>query len=618
MFIRRTSIKSRRTGEPYYTYRLVESVRAAEGVRQRTLLNLGRHFEVPRQQWGALAQRIEQLVSGQGDLVPVELDPRWEEAAQRYAAQVIRAKARLDEGRAAEAADYQSVDVNSLELVRPRSVAVEHVALEVLRQVELDKKLEDLGFNGPQQAAAIATIVARMAAPGSELATHQWLQQQSALGELIDFDFTRLSLMALYRVSDQLPSHKEAVEAFLYTRERTLFEFEEVITLYDLTNTYFEGSGRANANAALGHSKEKRSDCPLVTLALVLDGSGFPKRSQVFTGNASELKTLAEMLGTLADGETSTPPTVVLDAGIASEENIAWLVEHHYCYLVVSRKRHREFEAGEAVQIKEDGDLRIQAQRVVNADTGEVELYCHSSQREKKEQGMAELFAKRFEAALKKLASGLHTKGTVKHYPKVLERVGRLREKYPRAAQYYEITVEPDPSGGKARALHWKRTKPIDQTLPGVYCLRTNQAQWDEATLWRTYTMLTDLEAVFRCLKSELGLRPVYHHTTDRVSGHLFISVLAYHLVHTIRYRLKACDIHLSWEGLRRELEGQVRATVELKCADGKTLHVRKASRPEPRQQRIYDALGILDRPGKTEKTVVASFTESPANRVVP
>jgi transposase len=605
MYIRRTSIKSRRDGEPYYTYRLVESVRSDGHVRQRTLLNLGRHFDVPREQWAALSQRIEQLVGRQSELVPSALEAQWEEMAQRYAAQVIRAKARLDEGRPAEAADYQTVDVDSLDLVRPRSVAIEHVALEALRQVGLDTKLEALGFNGRQQAAAIGTLVGRMTVPGSELATYHWLQQHSGLGELIDYDFSGMHLMQLYRISDQLLKHKEALEEFLYARERTLFEFEEVITLYDLTNTYFEGTGQGNSNAALGKSKEKRTDCPLVTLALVLDGSGFPKRSEVFAGNASEPQTLAQMVGKLAQDKADAPPTVVLDAGIATEENIAWLVEHHYRYLVVSRKRHREFNPDEAVLVKAEGDLRVQVQRIINADTGEVELYCHSSQREKKEQGIAELFARRFEDALEKLAGGLHKKGTVKRYDKVLERLGRLKEKYSRAAQYYEITVEHDPVSGKATALHWQRHKAIDDTLPGVYCLRTNQDQWDEATLWRTYTMLTDLEAVFRCLKSELGLRPVYHHNTDRVSGHLFISVLAYHLVHTIRFQLKACNIHLGWEGLRRELAGQDRVTVELRRADGKTLHIRKSTRPEPRQQVIYDALGISDRPGETEKTIV-------------
>ena len=256
----------------------------------------------------------------------------------------------------------------------------------------------------------------------------------------------------------------------------------------------------------------------------------------MFAGNASEPETLAEMVGTLQDKATSHAPTVVLDAGIATEENIAWLVENGYHYVVVSRKRHRQFDEREAIEIKEEGTLRIQAQRVVNPDTGEVELYCHSSQREKKEQGIQELFAKRFEAALQKLASGLHKKGTVKRYDKVLERLGRLKQKYSRAAQYYEVTVEHDKASDKASAIHWQRNKTIKDTLPGVYCLRTNQAHWDEAALWHTYTLLTDLEAVFRSLKSELGLRPVFHHKTERVSGHLFISVLAYHLVHMIRF----------------------------------------------------------------------------------
>ena len=611
MYIRRTSIKSRRTGEPYYTYRLVESVRREHGVRQRTLLNLGRHFEVPREQWAALAQRVEQIISGQGDLLAVGLDLQWEEAAQRYGAMVIRAKAREESGQRTEAPDYQTVDVDAVELVRPRSVALEHVGLEACRQVGLDNKLEALGFTGPQRAAAMGTIIGRMASPGSERHTCAWLQERSGLGELIDYDFGSMSLMQLYRVSDQLFQNKESLESFLYARERSLFDFDEVITLYDLTNTYFEGTARGNSNAALGKSKEKRTDAPLVTLALVLDGSGFPRKSEIFTGNVSEPRTLAEMVVKLADTDSIHAPTVVLDAGIASEENIAWLVDNQYRYLVVSRKRHRQFSPEQAVQIKAHGEQRIQVNRVVNPDTGEVELYCHSAQRERKEQGIDELFAKRFEAALERLASGLHKKRTVKHYDKVLERVGRLKQKYARAAKYYEVSVEPDATSDKARAVQWRRKKSLEDTHPGVYCLRTNQEHWDEATLWHTYTMLTDLEAVFRSLKSELGLRPVFHQKTDRVSGHLFISVLAYHLVHTIRFQLKACDIHLSWEGIRRELAGQDRVTVELKRADGKTLHLRKSTRAEPRQQVLYDALGISDHPGKTEKTIIDSRLRS-------
>ena len=604
MYIRRTTIKSRRTGEPYYTYRLVESIRTEQGVRQRTLVNLGRHFEVPREQWGALAQRIEQIVSGQGDFVPLDLEAQWEATAQRYAALVIRTKAKLSEGGAADTPDYHQVDVDTLEMVRPRSVSVEHVAYEALRQIGLDQTLTALGFNQPQLAAAIGTVVGRMVSPGSELYTHSWLSQHSGLGELIEHDFETTSLMQRYRISDQLFKHKAAIEKSLYQRERDLFEFEEVITLYDLTNTYFEGSGISNAHAAFGKSKQKRTDCPLVTLALVLDGSGFPKQSEIFAGNASEPATLEKMLHKLTSNAQCSQPTVVLDAGIATEENIAWLVENHYRYLVVSRKRHRQFNEAEAMLIKDTDELRVHVQRVVN-EQGEVELYCHSSLREKKEQGIQQRFTQRFEAALEKLNSGLYKKRTVKQYEKVLERIGRLKEKYASAAQYYDIVVTHDETTGKATAIEWTRKKPIEDTLPGVYCLRTNQTEWEDATLWRTYTMLTDLEAVFRSLKSELGLRPVFHQKTHRVSGHLFISVLAYHLVHTIRYQLKVCGINLSWEGIRRQLAGQDRITTQLKRADGRTLHIRKSSRPEPRQQIIYDALGLADRPGKIEKTII-------------
>jgi len=174
-------------------------------------------------------------IGRQAELFASQLDERWEQAAQHSAAQVVRARAGSHET-SRSAGKYHNVDVDAVEVVRPRSVAVEHVALAAVRQVGLDAHLTALGFNGPQQAAALGTLIARMAAPGSELATHHWLQQRSALGELLDFDFTRLDLMALYRIADRLLAHQAALESFLYTRERDLFALDEVITLYDLTN----------------------------------------------------------------------------------------------------------------------------------------------------------------------------------------------------------------------------------------------------------------------------------------------------------------------------------------------------------------------------------------------
>ena len=408
MFIRRTTIKSRESGEPYYTYRLVESVRTAAGVRQHTVLNLGRNFEVPRAQWAPLAQRIEALLAGQLDLLVDGLDAQWEAMAQQYAARIVSRRGTVEQADDAPAqeGDYQRVDLSRVEVIRPRSVGAEHVALEALRRLGLDRKLVELGFNRHQLSAAIGTIIGRMVQPGSELATHQWLQQRSGLGELLDYDFSTLDLTRLYRVSDQLLAHRAALEAHLYQQERDLFSLAETITLYDLTNTFFEGTASGNSKAKYGHSKEKRSDCPLVTLALVLDASGFPKRSEVFEGNVSEPKTLEKMLQRLAPG--AVVPTVVLDAGIATEENLAWLAEQGYRYLVVSRERHKQFDAEAAILIRAEGDTQIRAQRVVDEVTGEVRLYCHSTGREAKERGIERRFSTRLEAALQYLAEGLH------------------------------------------------------------------------------------------------------------------------------------------------------------------------------------------------------------------
>ncbi len=195
----------------------------------------------------------------------------------------------------------------------------------------------------------------------------------------------------------------------------------------------------------------------------------------------------------------------------------------------------------------------------------------------------------------------------MKKYDKVLVKIGRLRQDYSKVSSRYTITVEKDEKSGNASSIIWQQQPAPDttDTYPGVYCLRTSQTDWDESTLWNTYTMLTDLEAVFRSLKSELGLRPVHHQTTKRVSGHLFITVLAYHLVHVIRFKLKQKGIHSSWSSIRKTLSTQNRVTVSMQCKNGRTVHVRKSTRPEPDQQKIYTILGVKSHPGHAVKTTI-------------
>jgi hypothetical protein len=607
MYIRRTQTRNSTTGERYFTHRLVRSERVGGKVRQVTVLNLGRQFALGQADWPVLCARLQEILSGQEALLGGAESVVVEREAQRLAAQLL---ARQGEGAPAESvaatapAEVHSVAVDSLTLNRPRTVGVEALALWAMRQVEFVGLLARLGLSGPQRAAVLGVIVGRLAAPGSELATQRWLRERSALGELLDVDFEAMSLMQLYRASDMLMRHRAVLEEALFTRLNDLFGLDWTVTLYDLTNTYFEGEAPLNAKARHGHSKEKRSDCPLLTLGLVLDGSGFVRRSQVFEGNVVEGTTLEAMLASLG---APAGALVVMDRGIAAEENVLWLRARGYRYLVVSRERHRQFDPSQATDLQTAGGECVSVQRVVDGEGQEVRLYCYSERRARKEEGIAERFAQRFEAALQALADGLTRPRTTKRIDKLWERIGRLKEKSHGAAQHYHIEILPDASGAPAQAIHWER-RPLEGTMrthPGVYCLRTNELTWEGEQLWRTYMMLTDLEAVFRSFKSELGLRPIFHHKEIRADGHLFITVLAYQFVQLIRRRLHEKGIHDSWASLRAMLNSQVRVTATFRRPDGRALHVRKATQAEPGQRQLYQALGINPSPGGVSKLLV-------------
>jgi transposase len=602
MYIRQTKTSSSPTGETYSTYRLVASVRTGGKVRQQTLLNLGKNFDLAKELWPQLCARIEQILAGQLTLIPE--DPAVEKLAQRYAARLVMSGSKEARSEAREAVDYQEVDIDSLELVRPRSIGVEHAGLAALEELQLPQILAEVGLNGVQQAAALGSIIGRMAEPGSELATYDWLTGQSGLGELLDVDYAAMPLIRLYRTSDLLVRHRQAIEARLFSRISELFSLPATVTLYDLTNTYFEGTMAGNGKARRGHSKEKRSDCPLVTLGLILDGSGFVRRSRMFEGNAIEAATLEQMLTGLAAPAGSL---VIMDRGIATEANIAWLTGQHYRYLVVSRERKRQFAAEQAIAVTTAAKNTVRIQRVLSEDGTELRLYCHSDQRQAKETAITQRFSERFERGLAKIAAALQTSRGDKRRDKILQRLGRLQEKSHGIVQHYRIELTPDATGNQVVALRWEK-QPVAGTIvthPGVYCLRTNELSWDEDTLWRTYTMLTDLEAVFRSLKSELGLRPIFHHREDRAEGHLFITVLAYQAVQVLRRRLKDHGFQESWSTLRRIFAGQSRITATFRQKDGRTLHVRKTTVAEPKLQQLYEALGLSASPVGVRKMVV-------------
>jgi hypothetical protein len=238
MFIRRTQTRNTLSGESYFTFRLVRSERVGGKVKQLTLLNLGRHFEVDAVHWPVLCARIEELLGGQASLVPVDSPAALERHAQRLVAQLVaqgkgacspESAAGYGQTAPVQTGDLQTVDVDSMELVRPRSVGVEAAALWAMRQVDFQGVLRELGFSGPQRAVALGSIIGRMALPASELATHAWLSRQSGLGELLDVDFEAVGLSSLYRVSDRLLASRAALETALFDRVQDLFGLSTTI-----------------------------------------------------------------------------------------------------------------------------------------------------------------------------------------------------------------------------------------------------------------------------------------------------------------------------------------------------------------------------------------------------
>lgn len=608
MFIRRVLHKDKKNRKNYITYKLVESVRTERGPRQRDVLNLGVDFELPKQQWKELANCIEIELTGQRPIF--EYPKKLRALAKKYARAITHQRSQAIDERQDIAADYQVIDVNSVDSDDIRTVGAEHLVYETIKELGLDRKLTSFGLTSMQLSLALGMIAGRMIFPGSERATHQWLTQRSALDELMGVDLSGVSLDSAYKVGDLLLKNKEAIEDHLRQTEQQLFELDEKIILYDLTNTFIEGTGKFNGKAHHGKSKEKRSDCPLVTLALVLDAQGFPKKSRIYEGNISEPKTLEQMIKDLSVGQCGQAPlfrpTVVMDAGIASQDNIKWLQSKSYRYIVVSRKKKKAIPPSvtmQAVKQNDQGDVLVQAGLCNNPDTDELELYCYSVDKEKKENGIKNRFQDRLESDLMTARNALNKKYGTKNYEKVIEKIGRLKERYRSVAHGYKITVVKDPDTDKAKDIKWFRSK--QEYTSGVYCLRTDQKALDVQQIWDIYTMLTDIEDAFRCMKSQLGLRPIYHQKQVRCDGHIFITVIAYHLMHTIRFKLRQKGVRFCWTTIRRQLSTHVRATTTMKRKDNKVIRLRKSSKAEPAHEVIYDALGLSYRPGGTVKTIL-------------
>ena len=570
---------------------LVESYRDAEGrPRQRIVASLGQE-EIPASSQRTVARGVKARLQGQKELFSDEYsrdEAEWIDRIVRLAERTQSAQAKREneplDGVLAEEVQTENVVVFGPELA----------GMTAWDALDLTNKLLSWGMKRRTVALAGAMVVNRLIEPLSEWALIDWLKG-SALPECLNVRVRKSTKDRLYRTSDELLRMKEKLETHLRGREAELFGNGRSIVLYDLTNTHFEGLCTGNPKAARGRNKQKRHDCLQVTVGIAFDAFGNALAHEVFEGNISDSATLFEMLGRLDDHiEGEKKSLVILDAGIATRENIALLRKEGYSYLVNvtrgSRVKYAEAFAGGGFSslTGRDEDERIEVKSVEDSDNpGGRLVLCRSMKRAEKESGMFSKAEERFfkdAAALQKRVS----EGRLKDAGKTQKSIGRLLQKHPRVARYYEVEYE----GGEISVTPKTEKREQACELHGCYVLKTDQ-DFEAEIIWNAYMLLLKAEDGFKMLKGTLGLRPNFHHKEERVDGHIFITVLAYHLLSWIRSGLERAGDKRTWRTVRRILRTHVIATTRFPLEDGRIVSVRKPSCPDQSQIQVYRALGI-------------------------
>jgi transposase len=346
-------------------------------------------------------------------------------------------------------------------------------------------------------------------------------------------------------------------------------------------------------------------------MAAVINAEGFLKYSRIYQGNISDNKTLSKTISELSahTSQTGRKPVIVMDAGIMTEDNAKMLKQHGYDYICVNRTKLKDYTAinpeGENITIYDKNKNPIELRYVAKKDCPDNYLYVHSRQKAVKEASMNEHFSQRYEEELENIKGALHKKGGTKKLEKVWERIGRLKEKYPTANKHYTITVVPDANQEKATDITWVKNPVKPKQGEGIYFIRTTLSGKDENTIWTIYNTLTEIEATFRCLKTDLSLRPVFHRYDENIESHLFLGLLAYQVVATIRYQLKAKNIHHDWRNIVRIMNTQKEVVTTLKNKKGETIRIKKCSVPSVEAKQIYEALGYKTVPYYMKKSVL-------------
>ena len=638
---------------------LVENIRTARGPRVRIVVSLGTKFIIPKSDRSSVARIVKERLSGR--LALFSYDAQLVSYAD-YIVKKIQTEGKWDSARQ-RVTEFKEPSRQTAEIFLD---AVEHGYSRELgpiligdtfwNRLKLPAILRECGLRESEITTAEISILNRLISQDSENGIIPWLRTV-AVDELLGIDFMQFGNDRFYRISDKLLKNQSHIEEELYQREKHLFSLEDCIFLYDLTNTYFEGACASNPKAKYSkNQKEKRSDCPQVVVALVLDGDGFIRRHRIFQGKMSDSKSLSSIMATLeTEFSNKSMPTIVFDRGMVTEENLNLLKSYENLkYIVMCRSNEEEKFMGvfqrDKFNVVEGRDRKKKVEILMKPASDTVYLLCKSEGRKNKEQAMRNSREKKLEKDLENLQNQIQ-KGREHDPVKVEQIIGRIKERFGKVSQYYEISyahgefsytfVEgekiPKRVSNSLKKLKEKATAnaitfpaiakrlaaiqekypadfgkikihlispvltwaPIEEIreketgLDGNYLLKTNRTDLNADEIWKLYVTLTRIENAFRDLKSYLGLRPNQHQKEDRVDGHIFISILAYHLLHAIEYMLRARGVHSRWATIKRVVSTHAYSTIQLPTTAGPVINIRKPGIPEGIHMEIYEKLKV-------------------------
>jgi transposase len=573
MYLRHTTRK--KDGKTHTYWRLVRSVRRGAKVVQETVAQLGELDAAGRASARLLAHRMTGRSAEQREL--------FEPSAE---------------------AETVPIQLDQVHLERSRSFGEVYLGWTLWRGLELDRVVGELLPPGreevPWAAMAALLVIARLCEPASELAIAERWYRSTALEDILGVAVAAVNDDRLYRALDRLLPHKAALESHLHSKLGELFALDYDLLLYDVTSTYFEGSCAGNELARRGYSRDHRPDCEQVCLALVVSREGLPLGYEVFAGNRVDVTTVEHIVSTMETRFGLAQRIWVMDRGMVSQANVAWLQQSGRRYLLGASRAELKRWKQELLDERDWNVVRegVEVKLCQGPAGAETFVLCRSRERIDKEKAMHERFSMRIETGLKTLEQRLRHARQPIDRSTVDRQIGRLLERNRRAAQRFDIELIADPAPPSGLRLVWSVRSQWDdwaQVSEGCYVLRTNVTDWTPEQLWHAYIQLTQVEAAFRIQKSDLALRPIWHQTASRVQAHILVCFLAYVLWKTLEQWAQRAGLGHCPRTLLAEL-GQLRsADIVLPTAElrPRELRLRCVVRPDRAQALLLDRLGL-------------------------